>query len=109
MKKELKNKTVKPIIEIDKYDADSSHQDNNHNGRTLDAYPYDSDSEAKLTIFGHAFSMPELYAISKFTNKLQSTSNELLNANRSIPNGSVFIMKIINRQIDVSFGGFLKK
>ena len=109
MKDELESKTIKPAIEMDKYDADNSNQDNNHNSRTLDPYPYLSDSEAKLTIFGHAFTMAELYAMSRFINRLQTTSSKLLNSDQSIPDGSIFIMKVINHDINVSFGGFLKK
>jgi hypothetical protein len=109
MKNELKSKTVKQISEMDKYNVDSNNRDSNHNGRTSDTYPYENVSEAKLTIFGHAFTMSELYAISTFINQLHSTSTELLNADQSIPSGSVFIMKVINHEIDVSFGGFLKK
>ena len=109
MKNELKSKTIKPVIEMDKYDVDSSTQDDNHNGRTLDAYPYGCDSEAKLTIFGHAFTLSELNSIARFTKQLQTTSTTLLNSAQVIPDGSIFIMKVTNHEIDVSFGGFLKK
>jgi hypothetical protein len=109
MKNELKSKTIKPVIEADEYDVDSSNQDNKHNGRTLDAFPYGCDNEAKLTIFGHAFTISELYSISSFINRLQATSTKLLNADQSIPDGTIFIMKVVNHDIDVSFGGFLKK
>lgn len=109
MTNEFKNKPTEPVIEMAKYDIDSSNQDDNHNGRTIDAYPYICDNEAKLTIFGHAFTISELYAISKFIDRLQVKSTKLLTDEQSIPDGSIFIMKVVNHEIDVSFGGFLKK
>jgi hypothetical protein len=71
--------------------------------------PDNNKAENTITIFGHVFTMSELNTLSTFSGKLQATASTLLNSGQSVPEGSIFILKVIDHEINVSFGGFLKK
>jgi hypothetical protein len=80
-----------------------------NNTEIFNCGPDKSKAENTITIFGHVFTMSELNTLSTFSGKLQATASTLLNSGQSVPEGSIFILKVIDHEINVSFGGFLKK
>ena len=62
----------------------------------------------KLTIFGHTFTLAELDNISRFASQLEIVADSLVNQ-QQILDGSIFILKVLNQQAQVSFGGISKK
>jgi hypothetical protein len=98
-----------PVTELNKYKIDRSNQDNNRNDKDFDAYLCGSENENELTIFGHAFTMSELQDISRFATRLELLATKALHAEQQIPDGVIFIMKVINKEIEISFGGLSKK
>jgi hypothetical protein len=108
MNNKMKGESVNPVAPVNEYNNVRSNQENN-NGKGFDSHPYGSEIEPRITMFGHVFTMSELEALSIFSGKLQAAGTTLLSADQSIPDGSIFIMKVINHEMNVSFGGFLKK
>lgn len=107
MNNKLRENSVNLVVELNEYKTDRSDQENN--SREFAAHRFGGDTEIKLTIFGHAFSMSELEDISRFATELESIATKALRAEQKIPEGAVFIMKVINNEIEISFGGLSKK
>jgi hypothetical protein len=108
MNRKVKSESVTPVAPLNRYNNVRSNRGNN-NGKGFESHPYSSKIEPCITMFGHVFTISELEAISIFSNKLQAAGTTLLSADQSIPDGSIFIMKVINHEMNVSFGGLLKK
>ena len=53
--------------------------------------------------------MSELRDISSFVTKLKLIATPLVQNELQIPDGAIFIMKTINKEIEISFGGLSKK
>ncbi len=109
MNNKVRRNSTEPVIEMNKYKTDRSNQENNHNSIEFDAHLCDRETETKLTIFGHAFSMSEFQDISRFATTLELIATRVLRAEQQIPDGAIFIMKVTNKEMQVSFGGLLKK
>jgi hypothetical protein len=62
----------------------------------------------KLTVFGHTFTLAELDSISRFASRLEIAADSLV-GQQQILDGSIFILKVLNQQAQVSFGGISKK
>ena len=65
-------------------------------------------SEQTLNIFGHGFTMSELKSIASFASRLQHIADTILESNQ-IPDGSIYILKVCNGEVQISFGGLSKK
>jgi hypothetical protein len=50
-----------------------------------------------------------LNSISIFASKLKSIATKTLTAGPKIPEGAIFIMKVNNNEVEISFGGLSKK
>lgn len=68
----------------------------------------DYENEQTLNIFGHGFTISDLKGIASFVAKLQLSVAEILERSE-LPQGSIFIMKIMDDEVQVSFGGLSKK
>ncbi len=71
-------------------------------------YIPDCGNEQTLNIFGHGFTIADLKCVASFVAKLQLSVAEILERS-DLPQGSIFIMKIMDNEVQVSFGGLAKK
>lgn len=88
--------------------AERKYGDTGPSNTLTDADIPDFTHEQKITMFGHTFTMAELDAISRFASQLEMASNSVLNQ-KQILDGAIFIIKIMNKETQVSFGGISKK
>jgi hypothetical protein len=108
MNNKLMDKPLNPAINRIELSNEADEWKRN-NTEVFDSGPDNNKAENTITIFGHVFTMSELNTLSTFSGKLQATASTLLNSGQSVPEGSIFILKVIDHEINVSFGGFLKK
>jgi hypothetical protein len=94
---------LKKVLAIDK-----KHDNSNHVRILTDIDIPVFSSEQKITMFGHSFTMAELNSISRFSEQLESATNSVID-HYQIMDGAIFIIKIINKETQLSFGGICKK
>ncbi len=101
------DKDFKKLVDlVKKHDVNG--QASSHSPTSTDAGSGNAPSEQKITMFGHTFTLAELDTVSRFASQLEIAADSVLNKTQLV-DGAIFIVKVMNKETQVSFGGIAKR